>query len=206
VGIFTLMAGTGTQPGVIPQATNGAVDNRVLLVDPFARIVWQYGQFGKTGSARDLLNTPVQNTFLPNTDILITDQGNNRIIEVSLAKQIVWQYPGPNTNASDQLASPNSAELLENGHILIADQGNNRAIEVSRAQQILKTFSAGGTVSILAFASRLPDGDTLITDSGNARIVEVDSNDVPVWQYLTVSLSGLKDRRNVPTRSSGRKA
>ena len=184
VGPYTLMAGNDTPPGVIPQAINGAVDNRVILVDPFGNIVWQYGRFGQSGSGPDLLNVPVQCTWLPDLDVLITDQANNRIIEVNLRKQIVWEYPGSNTNASDQISNPNSAELLENGHILISDQGNNRAIEVTRDDQIVKTFSAGGTASIVAFASRLPNGDTLLTDSGNARIVEVDSNDVPVWQYL----------------------
>lgn len=136
VGPFTLMSGTGTPPGVIPQAPNGAVDNRVILVNPFGQIVWQYGKFGQTGDGPDLLNTPVQSTWLPDTDVLITDQGNNRIIEVDLEKHIVWSYPGSNTNVSDQLSGPNSAELLANGHILISDQGNNRAIEVTRADKI----------------------------------------------------------------------
>jgi len=185
VGDFTLMAGTGTPPGVIPQATNGAADNRVILVDPFGKIVWQYGQFGLSGSGSNLLNTPVQCTWLPNAHVLITDQGNNRIIEVNLKKKIVWSYPGSNTNASDQLNAPNSAELLENGHILIADELNNRAIEVTRDDQIVATFTATNSVSIVAFASRLENGDTLLTDSGNSRIVEVNASDNPVWQYIT---------------------
>ena len=185
VGPLTLMAGTGAPAGVIPQAPSGLVDNRVILVDPFGNIVWQYGQFGQTGSGQNLLNTPVQNTFLPNTHILITDQGNNRIIEVTIGKKIVWQYPGSNTNASDQIINPNSAELLENGHVLISDQGNNRAIEVTRGDQIVRTFTASNTVNVCAFASRLENGDTLLTDSGNARIVEVDANDNVVWQYFT---------------------
>jgi hypothetical protein len=185
VGPLTLVAGTGTPAGVIPQSPNGATDNRVILVDPFGRIVWQYGQFGQAGSGPNLLNTPVQCTFLPSFHILITDQANNRIIEVSLRKQIVWQYPGSNTNAADQLNNPNSAELLENGHILIADENNSRAIEVTRDDQIVKTFTAGGTLNIVAFASRLDNGDTLLTDAGNSRIVEVDANDNIVWQYVT---------------------
>ncbi len=185
VGGFTLMAGTGTPPGVIPEATNGFADNRVMLVDPAKRIVWQYGQFGQTGSDFDLLSTPVQCTWLPNAHVLITDQGNNRIIEVNLFKHIVWQYPGSNTNASDQLNSPNSAELLANGHILIADENNNRAIEVTRADVIVKTFTASNTVGAVAFASRLPNGDTLLTDAGNSRAVEVNTNDAVVWQYFT---------------------
>jgi hypothetical protein len=185
VGPFTLMAGTGTPAGVIPQAPDGVADNRVILVDPFGHIVWQYGRFGQTGSGPNLLSTPVQCTWLPNAHVLISDQGNNRIIEVNLRKQIVWQYPGSNTNASDQLSSPNSAELLENGHILISDEGNARAIEVTRRDQIVKTFTAGGTVGAVAFASRLDNGDTLLTDAGNSAAVEVDASDHVVWQFFT---------------------
>ena len=187
VGPLTLMSGTGTPGGVIPQATNGVPDNRVLLVDAFGRVIWQYGQFGQAGSGPNLLSSPVQCTFLPTYHFLITDQGNNRIIEVTLDKDIVWQYPGSNTNAADQLNSPNSAEVLENGNILIADQNNNRAIEVTRDDVITNTFTAGGTVNTAAFASRLPNGHTLLTDSGNARAVEVDANDHVVWEFFTTN-------------------
>ena len=200
VGEDTLMAGTGTPAGVIPQAPGGVPDNRVVLVDKNGKIVWQYGQFGQTGSGPDLLNTPVQCTFLPNMDVLITDQANNRIIEVNMRKQIVWSYPGSNTNAGDQLNGPNSAELLENGHILIADQGNNRAVEVTRGHRIVGTFTAGGTVNIVAFASRLENGDTLLTDAGNSRAVEVDTNDVVVWQYVT-DTDPLSVAAPLPTRA-----
>ena len=200
VGPYTLMAGTGTPAGVIPQAPDGAADNRVILVDPFKRIVWQYGQFGVTGSGPNQLSTPVQCTWLPNAHVLITDQGNNRIIEVNLFRKIVWQYPGSNTNVSDQLNSPNSAELLENGHVLISDENNNRAIEVTRGDVIVKTFTAGGTAGAIAFASRLPNGDTLLTDAGNSRAVEVDSNDNVVWQYVT-DTDPLSVAAPLPTRA-----
>jgi hypothetical protein len=108
-----------------------------------------------------------------------------------LGGKIVWQYgtTGVAGSGVNQLNNPNSAELLRNGHVLIADENNNRAIEVkktgSMGGNIVSTFTAGGTTSGVAFASRLPDGDTLITDSNNSRIVEVNSNDVPVWQYFT---------------------
>src|SRR5260370_13895121 len=141
---------------------SGCVDNRVILVDPGGNIVWQYGQFGVTGFGPNQLNTPVQNTFLPSGHVLITDQGNERIIEVRPADNaIVWQYGengvvgiGPN-----QLNNPNAAELLANGHILISDENNNRAIEVTHTtpSEIVATFTAEGTVSAVAFASRLPN-------------------------------------------------
>ncbi|HLK36101.1 MAG TPA: PQQ-binding-like beta-propeller repeat protein [Polyangiaceae bacterium] len=191
VGSLTLAAGTGVpaaEPPLEPGLTDGFADNRVVLIDEAGKIVWQYGQFGVTGSGDNELNTPVQATFLPNDDIFIADQGNQRIIEVSVfTKKIVWQYgqTGLSGVGADQLNNPNSAELLANGHVLIADENNNRAIEVDRAKNIVATFTAGGTVSGAAFASRLVNGDTLITDSNNSRIVEVDKSDNVVWQYLT---------------------
>lgn len=200
VGSLTLMAGTGTPPGVIPQAPDGAVDNRVILVNSSKQIVWQYGQFGRTGSGFNLLSTPVQCTFLPTFHVLITDQGNNRIIEVNMQKQIVWQYPGSNKKPSAQLNSPNSAELLENGHVLIADENNNRAIEVTRDDKIVNVYTVGGTLGACAFASRLPNGHTLLTDAGNSRAVEVDANDTFVWQFVT-DTDPLSVAAPLPTRA-----
>jgi hypothetical protein len=204
VGDLTLMAGTGTPPGVVSTCTSstGCPDNRVLLVNREGEIVWQYGHFGPGGSGPDQLNTPVQNTFLPNGDILITDQANERVIEVNHAKQIVWQYgmTGVTGTADNFLNNPNSAELLANGHILIADENNNRAIEVNRAKHVLRVFTAQGTTSGVAFASRLPNGDTLITDSNNSRIVEVDATDHMVWQYFTNTQKG-SNSSPLPTRA-----
>ena len=154
VGANTLMVGTGIPANFIPEAPDGAVDNRVILVDQSKRIIWQYGRFQQSGSGFNLLNTPVQATWLPTSHVLITDQGNNRIIEVDLNHRIVWQYPGPNTPELEQLNSPNSAQLLSNGHILIADENNNRAIEVSRTRRVVRTYTAGGTSGAVAFASR----------------------------------------------------
>ncbi len=171
-GGLTLIAGTGTS--LVP-------DNRVLLVDQAGKILWQYGQGGVAGSGPNQLNVPTAAIQLRNFNILITDQANNRIIEVNLFKKIVWQY-GP-TSGPGALNSPNSAELLTNSHILIADEGNNRAIEIDRAGRIIWQYSEG--VNLAAFASRLLNGNTLITDSGNARILEVNKNGGFVSQYFT---------------------
>jgi outer membrane protein assembly factor BamB len=214
VGEFTLISGTGI-PGVTPpgapfpgcpppqNATIGCPDNRVIVVNAKGQIVWQYGQDGGVaGSGPDQLNVPVAATFLPNGHVLITDQSNERVIEVNHQKGVVWQYgvtgavgidPCANPTGVDDggLTNPNSAELLEDGHILIADENNNRAIEVNRdTKKIIHTFTAGCTVSGVAFASRLPNGNTLLTDSNNSRIVEVDPSDAVVWTYVTNTRMG----------------
>jgi hypothetical protein len=205
-GGLTLMSGTGIPPATTNNCKkSGCVDNRVILVDRGGNIVWQFGTFGVTGFGPNQLNTPVQNTYLPNGNVLITDQGNERIIEVRRTDNaIVWQYGqnGVIGNGPNQLSNPNAAELLTNGNILISDENNNRAIEVTHMSPstIVATFTAHNTVSGVAFASRLSNGDTLITDSNNARIVEVDSNDNPVWQYLTNTRPG-SNPSPLPTRA-----
>jgi outer membrane protein assembly factor BamB len=202
VGEFTLMAGTGTpagQPEAAPICQPGCADNRVLLVDRDGNIVWQYGQFGVTGSDSDQLNVPVQATWLPNRHVLITDQSNERIIEVDVeTKATVWQYgtTGISGNGDNQLNNPNCALLLKNGHILICDENNNRAIEVIRKLPLGGTIvwqygsgdpNVNDPVSGVAFASRLKNGDTLITDSNHNRIVEIDQHQNVVWEYFTCS-------------------
>jgi len=205
VGDHTLMSGTGIPAGATTNCKKGCVDNRVILVDQGGNIVWQYGQFGVTGFGPNQLNTPVQNTFLPSGNVLITDQGNQRIIEARPTDNaIVWQYGqnGVIGNGRNQLSNPNAAELLANGHILISDENNNRAIEVTHTTptRIVATFTAHGTVSGVAFASRLANGNTLLTDSNNSRIVEVDRFDNPVWQYFTNTRSG-SNPSPLPTRA-----
>ncbi len=181
---LTVMAGTGIPSGV--PNTAACVDNRVIVVDQNDAIVWQYGQANVTGSGPNQLNVPVFVAQLPNQDFLIVDQGNNRVIEVNSAKNIVWSY-GP-TSGPGALNVPNSAELLTNGDILIADENNNRTIEINRAGTIMWEYSQG--LWFAAFASRLPNGNTLITDSGHARIVEVTPDKHVVSQYYTNTAPG----------------
>jgi hypothetical protein len=204
VGALTLMAGTGIPPGGTPDCPNGCPDNRVILVNPAGHIVWQYGKAGISGSGFDELNTPVQDTWLPNRHVLITDQVNERIIEVTLDKKIVWQYgmTGVTGCGFNQLNNPNSAELLANGDVLISDENNNRVIEVNRQKKIVWSYGSctGTQLSGAAFASRLPNNHTLITDSNNNRILEVDTAGNVLFTYYTNTQKG-SIANPLPTRA-----
>jgi hypothetical protein len=183
-GGLTLIAGSGIPAGSPAPA---CADNRVIIVNQQGAITWQYGQAGINGSGPDLLNVPVFATQLPNKDIMIVDQGNNRVIEVNYTtKQIDWSYGS--TSGPGMLNSPNAVQLLSNGDILIADQGNNRVIEVNHSGDIVWQFDQG--LNTVAFASRLPNNDTLIVDSGHSRIVEISSQNNVVWQYFTNESQG----------------
>jgi hypothetical protein len=215
VGPYTLISGTGIPSNTPPlpgcaDPVNGCPDNRVLLVNQQRQIVWQYGQDGGVaGFGPNQLNTPVHAAFVsdfpghPGFTVLITDQVNERIIAVDLfTHNIFWQYgtTGVTGAGPNELSNPNSAEVLENGHILIADENNNRVLEVTSGGAIVHQFTAGGTVSGAAFASRLENGHTLITDSNNNRIVEVNRHDQIVWKYQTNTLPG-SNKNPLPTRA-----
>lgn len=189
-GGLTLMVGTGVPKKSSPVAPGfSCVDNRTIVVDQAGNIVWQYGQAGVTGAGPNQLNVPVFAIQLPNRNIMIVDQANNRVIEVDrFTKSIDWSYP--TAAGVGSLNNPNSAELLSNGHVLIADENNNRVIEVTRDGQIVWQYGSGDPAVTLpldfaAFASRLPSGDTLITDSGHSRIVEVTQSKQVVSEYFT---------------------
>src|ERR1700730_14408235 len=183
---LTLLSGTGIPAGADPLLLAGCVDNRVIVVDQSGNIVWQYGQAKVTGSGPNQLNVPVFAIQLPDHNIAIVDQSNERVIVVDKnTKQIVWHYGCPTCNL---LNNPNSVELLSNGHFLIADENNNRVIEVNRDHQIVWQFT--DQLKFAAFASRLPNGDTLITDSGHARIVQINQSRHIVFQYFTDTQPG----------------
>jgi len=183
---LTLAAGTGVPAGSASDP-KGCVDNRVIVVNQQGKIVWQYGQAGVTGSGPNQLNAPVFAIQLPNHNIMVVDQSNNRVIEIDKSsKQIVWSY-GPKSGPG-ALNNPNSAELLPNGHILIGDENNNRVIEITRDGTIVWDYDQG--LSGAAFASRLPNGNTLIADSAHSRIIEVTPDKKIVFEYFTNTDSG----------------
>ena len=102
-GDLTLISGTGIPVANPPlpgcsNVVSGCPDNRVLIVDRHGDIVWQIGKGGVTGAGFNELNSPVHAVVLPDfphhsgRHIMITDQGNSRVIVVNLMREIIWQY------------------------------------------------------------------------------------------------------------------
>lgn len=111
-------------------------NNRVIEVNKNNEIQWGFGctaydLANKCGASDYNLLKPSFAIRLENST-LITDSGNNRIIEVSLAGEIIWRYGSVLGKDFNQLNNPKSAIMLKNGNVLIADSGNNRVIEVEK--------------------------------------------------------------------------
>jgi hypothetical protein len=97
----------------------------IVEVDPRGDVVWSYGAL--------VLKHQHCAWVLENGHLLITDNGNARIIEVDRATQsIVWEY-----RQGLRFAIQACAYRLPNGNTFITDSGNQRVLEVDPAGKTL---------------------------------------------------------------------
>lgn len=97
----------------------------VAEVNPRGEVVWSYGAL--------VLKHQHCAWVLENGNLLVSDNGNARIIEVDRGTQeIVWEY-------SEGLMFPvmGCAYRLPDGNTLITDSGNRRAIEVTPDKRVV---------------------------------------------------------------------
>jgi outer membrane protein assembly factor BamB len=165
------------------------------------------GAVGGAGATPAVPAFSTASSFNHPGDLLITDQFNNRVIEVNpLTKQIVWSFgsgnpylcnPGPGA-----IIGPNDAERLSDGMTLMAGTGippgqpgttpcvDNRVIVVNEAGRIVWQYGKAGQtgngpdlLNTPVFAIQLANHDFLIVDQGNNRVIEVNWAKQIVWSY-----------------------
>ena len=154
-------------------------------------------------------------------NVLISDQFNNRAIEVDRHHNIVWSFgsgkstlcnPGPGA-----IIGLNDAERLSEGLTLMAGTGippntvsglpngcvDNRVIVVNHGGTIVWQYGQAGVtgsgpnqLNVPVFAIQLPNHDFLITDQGNNRIIEVNKAKQVVWSYGPTSGPGALNSPN----------
>jgi len=103
-------------------------NHRVVAVGRDHRSYWQYGLKATAGSDDGLLEHPTDAQFTPDGHILIADTGNDRILEINPANQVLfWQSP-----KSLDLKKPVHAERLPSHHMIVVnDQGKRRILELN---------------------------------------------------------------------------
>lgn len=172
--------------------------------------------WAKSPTTGTLNSTSQGDAFDKPGNILISDQFNNRVIEVNpVTKDIVWSFGSGNSSLCNPgpgaIIGTNDAERLSNGLTLIAGTGlppgasdsmpkgciDNRVIVVNQAGQIVWQYGQAGVngsgsnmLNVPVFAIQLPNHDFLITDQGNNRIIEVNQAKQIVWSYGPISGPG----------------
>lgn len=147
--------------------------------------------------------------FNHNGNILISDQFNNRVIEVDRDGKIVWHFgKGPADFSPDSIIGVNDAQRVGNLTLMagtgtpggqpeapnctnLAGCPDNRVLLVDRRGHIIwqyGTFGPGGNapgqLNTPVQATWLPNRHVLISDQANGRILEVRVSDKQtVWEY-----------------------
>jgi len=145
-------------------------------------------------------------------NILISDQFNNRVIEVDpVTKNIVWQFGnGSSVAGPHSVVAPNDAQRV--GDLtLISGTGapagseptctnaclDNRVFVVNQAGKIVWQYGTAGVtgsgfneLNTPVQATFLPNKHILITDQGNERVIEVNQFHFIVWQYGMTGVAG----------------
>lgn len=170
-------------------------------------VVWRYGRDNEGGIGGGRLASPRFSQRLPNGNTLITDSSDqvfngNRVIEVSPAGEIVWQYgeAGVAGTTEGLLSSPSTAIRLANGNTLISEEDSRRVFEVDPEGSMVDLFGSDGFVpegAALGNARavyRWPNGATLIADQGNRRVIEIGyaTSGELTSESLTLGLPGVR--------------
>lgn len=151
--------------------------SEILQVDRYGQIVWNF--------QNDLL-FPHSTEVTEAGNILIADTAKNRVIEVTRAKEIVfdsdsWAERSGMLSDGSHLNYPNDAHRTIEGNLLITDRNNNRIVETNRYGEILWQYSE--QLHHPHNADPLENGNVIVADSDQNRIVEVNRDGKIVWSY-----------------------
>ena len=160
-----------------------------------------HGSFPVSAAGVGGFNTP--------GNVLVSDQFNNRIIEINPAtNSIVWSFGSNNASLCNPgpgaIIGSNWAERIGDGLTVIAGTGipagadplmpngcaDNRVIVVNRGGHIVWQYGQAGVagngtneLNVPVAVIQLPSEDFLITDQANNRIIEVNREGRIVWSY-----------------------
>ena len=166
-------------------------NQRIIVVDIFTgNILWQYGTTGVSGNGPNQLSNPNSAEVLENGHILIADESNNRVIEITPAGAIVKTFTGGGSFNGTAFAS-----RLANGDTLVSDSLNNRIVEVDGTDHIVWQYVTDTAPGSNANPQptrgvRLRNGHTLISDQYNNRVIEVTSSGKIVFQQGKTNVAG----------------
>jgi len=157
-----------------------ASNDRILLVTPDKRIVWQMPEPGQPSPLKDDDDV----FFSPRWDEIITNQEDHHVISIIdfRTRRIVWSYghAGRPGGKPGFLNTPDDAFLYDRGGglVTVADIKNQRILFIDRAaKQIIKQYGRTGVMRIdppRAFSA--PNGDFPAPDQGML-VTQINGND-----------------------------
>lgn len=148
----------------------------VMLLDRKGKALWHFG-----GDERQKLLRPQQISETEEETLLITDTGNQRVLEVMCNSQDVLLSIGGKEHKL--LNQPRSAFRTLGGHTLIADQGNRRLVEISKQGQIVWEYKNLVQIVSPYFACEQGTGTILFADWALQMVKEISRDGTLIWSY-----------------------
>ena len=167
--------GPGPVPGYVLIADRNA--NKLLVVSPGKRIVWQFPRPGDLRLGQSF-SDPDDAFFTPDYRRIVTNEEfNDQVAQIDLrTHRLVWSYgrAGVAGSAGGELSNPDDAYVWPNRTITVADIKNCRVLRLSPAHRIVGEIGGAGscahdpprTLSSPNGATPLPDGGLLVTEIG----------------------------------------
>jgi hypothetical protein len=164
----------GPVPGYVLIADRNA--NKLLIVSPSKRIVWQFPRPGDLRPGQSFYDP--DDAFLAPGDrrIVTNEEFNDQIAQIDIrTHRLVWSYgrSGVAGSASGELSNPDDAYAWPNHTITVADIRNCRVLRLSPAHRIVEELGGTGcshdpprSLSSPNGATPLPDGGMLVTEIG----------------------------------------
>jgi hypothetical protein len=160
-------------------------------------------------------------SFNASGNVLISDQFNNRVVEVAPDGHVIWTFGSGNPTLCNPgqgtIIGLNDAERLSGGLTLLAGTGipagsqsfpkgcaDNRVIVVNQQGQIIWQYGQAGVsgsgpneLNVPVFAIQLPSRNIMVVDQANNRVIEIDRNSKQiVWSYGPKSGPGALNNPN----------
>lgn len=172
---------------------------------------------GGNGQGGDCQDDQGNGHFNKHGDILISDQFNNRVIEVDPSShKVVWSFGGSSTAGPHTVVGVNDAQFV-GCLVLMAGTGvpannpplepgctygcpDNRVMLVDEEKKIVWQYGQTGVggsgpdqLNAPVQNTFLPNGHVLITDQANQRVIEVTKHKEIAWQYGVTGSGGSSD-------------
>jgi hypothetical protein len=164
----------GPVPGYVLIADRNA--NKLLIVSPSKRIVWQFPRAGDLSPGQSFYD-PDDAFFAPGFRRIVTNEEfNDTLAQIDVrTHRLVWTYgrPGISGSGPGELSNPDDAYVWPDGTITVADIRNCRVLRLDRARRVLAqiggarcTHDPPRALASPNGATPLPGGGLLVTEIG----------------------------------------
>ncbi|MFQ5821103.1 MAG: aryl-sulfate sulfotransferase [Candidatus Heimdallarchaeota archaeon] len=179
----------------LPQFWGDNLHSQITEMTRTGEILWTYDLYWRFFEDHEIHDVDK----LDNGNILIADMSRDRVIEVTMDYQVVWEwraidwfdppanwdpYADKTENTTNDWTHLNDADRLTNGHTLISLRNLHKVIEVNETGHIVWSWGNKTVLWEPHNPDKLLNGNVVICDSGANRIIEVNTttNEI-VWQY-----------------------